>query len=79
MLQWLIDALKLLSGFLTPVLSKWLFGIVGTFLVSWGVENPEDVVYKIIGGLFSLFIAFLIELFQHKKAINTEVPKVEMK
>lgn len=75
MVQWFIELLKMLSGFIIQTLSKWLFGVIGTFLVTWGIDNPEDVVYKVVGGLVGLAIAFLIDLMQHKRALHTEPPK----
>lgn len=69
----LLDLLKLLQGFLTQAISKWLLAVVGSYLITWGIDNPNDFIYKIIAGLLALLFAWLIDLLQHKKALKTPV------
>lgn len=73
-MNYIVDLLKLLSGFIITTVSKWALAVVGAYLIEWGVSNPEDVIYKIVGGIVSLGLAALIGLLDHKKALNAEPP-----
>ena len=62
-----------LKNFFGGMVVRWVLKIGGGFLLNLGIS--EKSVAEVVGAGVAILVGLLISLFQHKKAIETPVPK----
>jgi|GEM_PF-3201254 len=74
-----VTMLDTIQNFIVGMIFRWIMKIGGTFLVSAGFSSADltQKLTEIIGGFVAIGIGIVVSLFQHKKALETDLKTVQ--